>query len=69
MGTGWLEESGAAELRGQRIARVICADTENAKTHGQGSSPENGVIQALKCSRKGGGLSTGLIASEQSSLR
>lgn len=65
MGTEWLEESGVAELRGQGIGRVICADTEDAKTHGQGSSPENGV----KCSRKGGGLSMGLIATEQSSLQ
>ena len=27
--------------------RVICADTENAKTHHQGSSRENGVTQVL----------------------
>ena len=32
--------------------RVICADTENAKTHRQGSSCKNGVIQVLSVQGK-----------------
>ena len=42
----WDDHQGCLEQR------VICADTENAKTHRQGSSFKNGVIQVLSVQGK-----------------
>lgn len=67
MGTGWLEESGLAELRGQGIGGLSVQTLRMLK-------PIARVVvvrmacPGAQCSRKGAGPSMGLIATKQSSL-